>query len=274
MNESCITPIPILLYHSVSGAPSEWIQRLTVSTGTFRRHMDLVMESGRVPVTVSQLRDGLLGLRGLPGRPVVITFDDGFADTLEAAAPVMAEHAIPATAYITTGFMGGRSPGGDVMLGWSGVRELAGLGHEIGGHSVTHPHLDIVPRVRARHEIVVCRRVLEDALGLPVRSFAYPHGYSSTPIRRMVSEAGYDSACAVRNALSSGTDPAYVMSRLSVEASLQDGDLRRWLGGSTGPRPRPPGRLAVRAWRTCRRVRALPSRLREDPGALTAGADS
>ena len=93
-----MTIIPILLYHSVSADPAGWIAPYAVTPQVFARHVDLIVESGRTPMTVSELRRALYGRTALPSKPVVVTFDDGFADFAEASAiarqPQHAQHAV------------------------------------------------------------------------------------------------------------------------------------------------------------------------------------
>ena len=248
--------IPVLLYHSVSTDPSGWIAPFTVTPARLEAHLGAVAEAGLAPVTVSYLRDGLAGLVELPPNPVVVTIDDGFADTLTAAAPLLGAAGIPATVYVTSGFVGGRSPGGDRMMSWPQVRALVEQGHEVGAHSQTHPQLDTLSEADAWSEVLGSRKRLEDALSLAVRSFAYPHGYSSPRVRQMVSVAGFDSACAVKNALSSAVDPPLSIARLTVTATTTDATVRRWLGGSGAPTGHEDERVVTRAWRTYRRCSA------------------
>jgi peptidoglycan/xylan/chitin deacetylase (PgdA/CDA1 family) len=249
-------PIPVLLYHSVSRHPSSWIAPFTVDPGTFRRHLDLIAGAGRTALTVSALRAGIAGGQ-MPARPVLITFDDGFADTLEVAAPLLAGRGLPATVYLTTGFLGGRSPGGDAMLSWAGVAELGASGCELGAHSATHPQLDTLPRRLVHHEVAACKARLEEHLGAPVPSFAYPHGYSTPWIRRLVAEVGYQSACAVRNTFSSRADAPFAIARLMITAGIADGQVRDWLTGRGAPPAGQPDRLRSRVWRTYRRSARL-----------------
>jgi peptidoglycan/xylan/chitin deacetylase (PgdA/CDA1 family) len=245
--------IPILLYHSVSDDPSPWIAPFTVTPDTFGRQLELIRAAGHEPLTVSGLRTALGRQPDLPSRPVVITFDDGFADTLDVAAPLLAAHGIPATIYLTTGFLGHRSPGGDRMLSWSAAAELGALGHELGAHSVSHPQLDTIDLDSAWQEISGSRLELEQRLSSPVLSFAYPHGYSTAAVRRLVAKAGYESACSVKNALSPYDDPPYEIARLTVTSSTTDEILLDWLAGRA--RIAVPGdRLAAKVWRTYRRV--------------------
>ena len=143
-----MTTVPILLYHSVSADPPGWIADLTVSPRVFTHHADLIVDSGRTPMTVSGLRAALDGYTELPRRPVVVTFDDGFADFSSAAA-TLAERGIPSTLYVTTGALGGRGPlPADMvlppasMLRWSQLGELEQHGVEIGGHTHTPPRRD------------------------------------------------------------------------------------------------------------------------------------
>ena len=94
-----MSPVPILLYHSISADPPDWIATFTVSPVTFRTHLDVVVASGRQPITVSQFTDGLQGKAELPARPVLITVDDGFADFADNAIArshrkEVAEHAL------------------------------------------------------------------------------------------------------------------------------------------------------------------------------------
>ena len=150
-------PIPVLLYHAIGGDRSPWIAPFTVTPATFGRHLELIVASGRTALTVDELRTGLAGEVALPTHPVVITFDDGFAELADVAAPLLAEWQLPATVFLTTGFLGGRSPGGDRMLSWAAARELADAGQEIGAHSVSHPQLDTLPLPAARAEIEIGR---------------------------------------------------------------------------------------------------------------------
>jgi peptidoglycan/xylan/chitin deacetylase (PgdA/CDA1 family) len=252
-------PIPILLYHSISDAPDPWIRRFAVSPRTFARHLDLVAVQGGTTLTVSALVDALgHGPAALPERPVLITFDDGFADFRDAALPALRARGMAATLYPTTGFLGRRGPGGARMLDWRDLPDIAwGPGAvEIGGHTHTHPQLDVVPLPRARDEIRRSRALLEDALGAAPRSFAYPHGYSTAAVRAIVREAGFDSACGVRNAFSSPRDDRFALARLTVRADTPIERVEAWLHGRSAPVARRREAARTRAGRLARRVRA------------------
>src|SRR6185503_5626374 len=144
VTEPACGAVPILLYHSIADEPSEFIAPYTVSPATFHRHLDAVAATGATTLTVSDF----MAARAegtLPARPVLVTFDDGYRDTLTVAAPALAERGMVATTYVTTGVVDGVSPGGDPMMTWAQVDELAAMGHEIGAHSHTHPQLDTLP---------------------------------------------------------------------------------------------------------------------------------
>ena len=252
-----IGPVPILLYHSVSNDPDPWIRRFAVAPGAFSWHLDLIAVHGATTLTVSDFVDALSGEAELPERPVLITFDDGFADFGATALPALREREMVATLYPATDFVGRRSPGGAPMLAWDDLCELAVSDDvEIGGHTVTHPQLDAIPPDRARVEIAQCKATLEDRLGPAVRAFAYPHGYSSAAVRAIVREEGYDSACAVKNAFSSIDDDRFALARLTVRADTPIAVVDAWLSGRGArlARRREPAR--TRAGRIARRVRA------------------
>ncbi len=254
-----MTLVPILLYHSISDAPAPLGRDFAVDVNTFGRHLDLVTERRLAPLRVSEFVDAV-GRRdeALLARAVVITFDDGFRDFATAALPALQARRLPATLYVTTGVLGA-----EPMLGWSQLAELRAAGIEIGGHSQTHPHLDTLAPSAAREEIAGSKALLEQSLGAPIRSFAYPHGYSSRRVRRIVAEAGYESACSVKHTLSSTQDDRFALSRLMVRSSTPLGEIGRWLErGAAAPRRREA--LPTRGWRAYRQARALVTRR---PGA-------
>ena len=256
-----MTTIPILRYHSVSTDPAPWIAPYAVAPATFARHVDLITASGRTAMTVSELCAALTGRIPLPHRPIVITFDDGFAD-FAYAARVLSEHYLPSTVYLTTGALRGRGPRPTnmamppaPMLDWSQLAELCELNVEIGAHSHTHPQLDTLPPSAIADEILQSKEMLEDALGLEVPSFAYPYGFHCAKTRRLVQALGCNSACAGMNAFSSSLDCVFSLARLTIRATTTTDELGAWLGGQ-GARVAPyPETLRTTAWRLYRRAR-------------------
>ncbi|HVQ44148.1 MAG TPA: polysaccharide deacetylase family protein [Candidatus Saccharimonadia bacterium] len=184
--------LPILLYHY---PPANFEQQL--------EHLE------QYGYTVIDLDQALAGLRGeaLPPKPVVITFDDGFA-AQTAAVDTLKRHHMKATFYIITGgaqskwcIGAGRRYGdalqprggcGDAYLTWDQIRELDRGGLiTIGGHTVNHRNLAALPAAEQQLEIADGKQQLEAQLGHAVKHFAYPYGtYNDTSIQ-IARAAGY-----------------------------------------------------------------------------------
>lgn len=258
-DHSVATAVPILLYHSVSDTPSGRFGRWTVSRTQLADHLDLLLDSGRQPLTVRQLLDGLDADR-LPDRPVVLTFDDGFADFADNAWPVLARRELSATLYVTAGDLGGRSEwlaslGARLpMLTPRAVVDLAAAGCEIGAHSMSHPQLDCLPDAVAGREIADSKDALQQVLGAEVDAFAYPHGYHSAVTKDLVRAAGFRSAAAVRNAVSHAADDRLALARVTITSDCDTADLSRMLAGRTVPTATPQDRWPTTVWRQARRL--------------------
>lgn len=258
--------IPILMYHSVSREATPRFKPFTVSPELFAEHMDYLHQHAYKTLTVTQLINLLAeGRKTLPERVVLITFDDGFADFFTEALPVLKHYDFAATLYIATAFINGTSrwlqreretmrP----MLTWEQIRQLSSLDIECGGHSHSHRQLDILSMSMARDEIVCCKHLLEDQLGREVMSFAYPHGYHSHAVKRIVRETGYTSACAVKYEMSSVTTDPFALSRLSVDADTGR-EMFAALLTRTGPVPEKNlyTDMRVALWRLVRRCSSL-----------------
>jgi peptidoglycan/xylan/chitin deacetylase (PgdA/CDA1 family) len=253
--------VPILLYHSISEHVTPRFRRWSVRPETFATHMAYLHQHHYTPLTVTHLAKAMSDRRlHLPDRPVVVTIDDGLADFYTGALPVLTHYSFPATLYVTTGFVGGTSrwlsrvgEGMRRMLTWSQIADVQAGGIECGAHSRSHPQLDILAPAAARDEIVHCKNELEHQLGRQVATFAYPHGYYSAAVRRLVQEAGYSSACAVKHAMSATTDDRFALARIIVTDTDDIDGFGQVLAGRGLPVAPVRERMRARGWRVVRR---------------------
>ncbi len=221
------TPVPILMYHSVSQTINPKFKPLAVSPQSFADQMAYLYQHRYTPLNVTQFVHILTQKPSLlPERPVLITFDDGFADFFTEALPVLKQYDFTATLYVTTGFIGSTSQWlrregetSHAMLTWKQLAKITASNIECGAHTHSHLQLDTLPLSLARKEILQSKELLEQHLGQKVESFAYPFGCHSSAIQRQVKEIGFTSACAVKYQMSSFTTDPFALVRLSIEAN-------------------------------------------------------
>ncbi len=249
-------PVPVLLYHSVAGETAG-SDPFAVRLDDFRRDMAAVAESGRTAMTATGYHGWCQSVGRGDVRPVLVTFDDGFADYADRALPVLQEHDLASTLFVTTGWLGRRE-----MLSRSALAALGSLPGrsggpvvEIGAHSVSHSHLDTLRPGEARRELCYARETLEDALGAWVTAMAYPHGSHSALTKRLARETGHITAHAVKNALSHPDDDPFAVGRFTVHAGTTRAQVRAALSGGGAPRSWTRERLRTRAFRAVRRTR-------------------
>ena len=155
--------------------------RYVVAERAYRQQLDWLSSVGMRGDCVSGVLAGSLGQRS-----IIVTFDDGSASDLDLAAPELLRRGFRATFFVTTGFLG--RPG---YLTASQVRELCGLGFEIGSHGVTHRYLTDLPLAEAQSELVDSRSALEDITGRSVQHVSAPGGRWNHRVARLAREAGF-----------------------------------------------------------------------------------
>ncbi|MEV5956396.1 polysaccharide deacetylase family protein [Streptomyces sp. NPDC051987] len=254
------TPVPILMYHSVATAPNDATRALSVAPEAFAEQMALIGDLGLTPVSTAELAARWRSGAPLPVRPVLITFDDGYEGVHRYALPVLAKHGFASTLFVSTGWIrGAYDTGGglDVMLDWDQVRDLAGAGCEIGGHSHTHPELDQLDDERLRTELVTSREIVTDELGTAPASFAYPYGYSSRRVRQAVRAAGYAQALAVGNQLARRRQGPFALRRVTVRRSTDATEFARLLEGRAVARTFARDRALTKGYAVLRRARQV-----------------
>jgi peptidoglycan/xylan/chitin deacetylase (PgdA/CDA1 family) len=137
---------------------------------------------------------------------LALTFDDGYRDVLETAVPILRAHGLAASVFITAAFAAGGAP---LYLDRQAIVELSREPRiEIGSHGATHRRLTECSDGDLRNELRDSRHQLEDWIGRPVRTLAYPHGAVDRRVRDAAEEVGYESACTSRFGVNrGGTDP-------------------------------------------------------------------
>ncbi|HEU4630961.1 MAG TPA: polysaccharide deacetylase family protein [Gemmatimonadaceae bacterium] len=237
----------ILTYHSIDGSGSP----ISMPPERFRAHVRW-LASGLVAVVPL---DALL--RGEGGdSAVALTFDDAFANFATHAAPLLAEHAFPATLFVPTGFVGGRNAWAGTgargipdlpLLGWSALARLAERGIALGSHGRTHRPLAGLAASDLADEVEGSAEDLLRHTGVRPRAFAYPYG-------------------SVDGAAASRVRAVYDIGCTTVLRGLRDAEDPVWLPRVDAYYLRAPGRLE--SWGTAHlrrylRLRAVARRLRE-----------
>jgi peptidoglycan/xylan/chitin deacetylase (PgdA/CDA1 family) len=189
----------VLMYHSVCGYRHD-PYLVTVCPDRFARQMAWLRRHGLRGVSIRDLLDAHRA--GRPRGLVGLTFDDGYADFLANALPVLRHHGFTATVFALAGRLGGdnawdeqgpRKP----LLTADALRRVAAAGMEIGSHGWAHVPLPETGENGLVQEIEASRPVLSELAGGEVRGFCYPYGEVSGEVAERVRDAGYDYACAI-----------------------------------------------------------------------------
>ncbi len=301
------------MYHCVAEVGSDpW--SLYVTPSHFAEHLEVLRKYGH-PLQLQQLNQALQD-GNCPRGAVAVTFDDGYANNLHNAKPLLERYDIPATVFLTTGSIGqkfefwsdeldrlllqpGKLPEAlelsingstyqwelgeaanysddeyrryrhwsassnevpsprhslyralyallypmleskrrniiDELLLWAGAEPVSRTTHrtlsleevfalhqgkliEVGSHAVTHPLLSALPVAWQQNEIQQSKACLEEIIGHPVRSFAYPYGDYTTETVALVREAGFACACSTNEVAAWGRTDRFQLPRFHVE---------------------------------------------------------
>jgi peptidoglycan/xylan/chitin deacetylase (PgdA/CDA1 family) len=240
--------LAILNYHNIATAPvGMQMPRLYVSPLQFDRHLWWLRRIGLAGVTLSE---GIRRLRTRnAARCVVLTFDDGYADNVINAAPILGEYGFGATCFVVSERIGSHNTWDAELLGGrkslmseAQLKTWVDAGFEVGSHTCTHPDLTTLSRDEVMEELVSSRKALQHLIGAPIVTFCYPFGRLNADLVWCVRRAGYRLAVTTRRGRAASNDDGLMLPRLSVsgtkgvanvllKAATPYGDLHRlWRG--------------------------------------------
>jgi len=211
-----------------------------ITPQTFEAQMKELKDRG---ITVIGLQDLLAWKRGeknIPPRCAVITFDDGWKSQYEVAWPIMKKFGYTFTMFIYTEGVAGGSLGGGQAITWEQLADMRDNGIDIEAHSATHQDLregHPVTVIDANHkrtrkkltgaeyeqwiqnEVVGCKQLLEQRLGIKVNCFAVPYGFYNEHVKEIARNAGYEAMFTVYGQPITFTSPMDSLGRYAIEAN-------------------------------------------------------
>ncbi len=169
--------VPVLMYHYVSTPPpgaDKYRLDLLVTPAQFAAQLAWLRANGYTTVTLGDLYDALTSGAPLPPRPVILTFDDGYADAYAHAFRLLREFGMVGTFFVVTEWLDNGQAG---YLTWDQAREMAAAGMAIESHSRSHPDLtddcDYDCRV---YQVLGSVETIAAEIGVRPRFFCYPGG--------------------------------------------------------------------------------------------------
>jgi peptidoglycan/xylan/chitin deacetylase (PgdA/CDA1 family) len=183
---SRVVHIPILMYHYIDKLPEKAdlvLKDLVVSREDFEAQMKWLKDNGYTSITPDDLLTALWQGVKLPPKPVMLTFDDGYANAWYNAFPVLNEFGFSGTFFVVTDWLDQNKPG---YLTWDLARFMAQHGMYIESHSRDHEDFRHRRHEWYVNEIQGSLNAIEKNVGIRPRFFCYPFGgYDNIAIREL-----------------------------------------------------------------------------------------
>ena len=235
----------VLMYHRVATHSSGPLAHLTMPAERFAWQMQTLRRSGFRPVTQAMVAAWLCGIAALPPRAVVVTFDDGYADNVTHAFPVLERLRIPAVTFVVTAKLGGTNDWDRPAAPWplmdaAAIRDWHQRGLEFGAHGRTHRSLAGLTGEALADEVAGSHADLKALLGETPTAFAYPFGDIDDAARRKVAER-YPVAYGVRPGTNRANGDRHQLRRTAVLPAYPEYEFLCQLRLGWGPRDRARG---------------------------------
>jgi glycosyltransferase involved in cell wall biosynthesis/peptidoglycan/xylan/chitin deacetylase (PgdA/CDA1 family) len=235
---STTTFVPVLLYHRVTDDPHPELADYAVSPAMFERQLAWLQRHGYRSLRLGDLHRTWYGdgAREIAGRPIVITFDDAFADFHDEAWPLLRKYGFDATVFVPVDHVGGTAAwdgdaGTAALMTWEQIQSLSRAGVDFGSHGCGHRLLTKLSDEDALDEAVRSRTILEEKLSKTIEGLAYPWNQARTRERKLVRRAGYGYAVGRLRGEDPDLDNPYYIPRIEILGSdTLDGFVARLPG--------------------------------------------
>jgi len=175
--------VAILSYHKIGASPDpDWESWYYVSREKFREDLLTLLRNDWQPVDLNTLLHAIDHPTTLDHRCALVTFDDAYRSLVDEAVPILDELGFPSVVFVPTAYLGqmndfdsGEEPG-EPICDWDDLRVLAQHGVSVQSHGVNHVPMSELARSAQAAELAASRAAIEDGIGSPVTTFAFPYG--------------------------------------------------------------------------------------------------
>jgi peptidoglycan/xylan/chitin deacetylase (PgdA/CDA1 family) len=211
------TGVPILMYHKIGPRPKRVrLKGLYVTPEKFVRQLEELRANG-----FEACSPGQACANGATGPRIALTFDDGFRNVFENALGPLALYKKTAIQFLVPSYIGKLNEWdlrdgetAEPLMDSEHIRDWLRAGHSIGSHSLTHARLTRLTLRDAREEIFASKKKLEDDFAVAIEHFCYPYGDWNEPVRDLVVEAGYRTACTTDFGINTPATPPLALHRI------------------------------------------------------------
>lgn len=209
--------VPVLMYHRIADHGPAELARYRMTPQQFDAQMCWLRQNGYHAIVSSELEGFLSKNEPLPGRPVVITFDDGYQDFADVAWPILGKYGFSAEVFLVTDLVGQTSAWDQrfgetfALMSASTVGQLAREGVAFGSHLATHPFAEGLTTRQLASELLRSKMAVEQWIGTEVASLALPFGSTDQRVQRLAAECGYRTVFSTQDGYASrGANPMHL----------------------------------------------------------------
>jgi peptidoglycan/xylan/chitin deacetylase (PgdA/CDA1 family) len=179
----------VLQFHKVS--PRFELGGTNNTPGQFESFLKLILDSGYSPVLPAQLAAGTVG------RPIIISFDDGYRSLYDHALPILRRYRVPALVFLITDYIGRKNTWDLPVFGrredhldWPDIKTMKNAGIAFGSHTASHADLTRISPGQLQYELSHSRACIEREIG-PIDSISFPFNRINESVKTAAGKAGY-----------------------------------------------------------------------------------
>lgn len=214
--------IPVLMYHMIGVDKDDPNNQAVLSEEHFKEEMKFLKDNDFHPITLQQLYEYMVYNKPVPVRPVVLTFDDGYADTYSIVMPIMKEYGFHCTVFIPT-----YDADQSTRLNWQQIKDMQASGIDIASHGYHHERLNQMGGSTLTTELQKSQEELKAQLGISNEFFCYPYGGDNAAAEAALKKAGIKLAVTMNPGWAHYGDNPYAVRRIWIGNAVDIGNFKQ-----------------------------------------------
>jgi len=221
------TQIPVLMYHRVAHDGPDALSPYRISPDLFEQQLAYLQRYGYIGLTIDEFHDSWFkrGSQLMPGKPVVLTFDDAYLDFYETAWPLLRKYGFKATIFVPVDFVAGhadwdREFGEPAkIMSWEQIIELHEQGVRCGSHSCGHTKLSELSESEIFEDAKRSKDILEQKLEVEISDYCYPYTVAGKQAQQAIASTGYKTAVGGKGGNSPDRQNPFYIPRIEIFGS-------------------------------------------------------